>query len=102
MSINTPMVPGGGSLPVIHPGPVQNVASGVSAANTTNFTEDAVVRITNKQDCWYKVGVNAVASSSDSSLLYQGVIELIYVKAGERISTIQDTAAGSLNITEAD
>jgi hypothetical protein len=67
---------------------------------TPNFTTH--VRLVSTSNCWVQFGTNpvSVAQTSPSILLIAGVPEYFWVVAGERVSVIQDTAAGILNIAE--
>ena len=101
MSVQTPMVPGGGMLPVMRPTTItQNVASGVASTQSDPFGANTeVIRIVGDQDFRYQAGSSPTASNI-STLLPAGVVELIHVDPGWRIACIQATAAGTVNVTE--
>jgi hypothetical protein len=58
------------------------------------------IRICPSSDCFYKVGVNAVATVNDNKL-NAGVVEYVKVKPGWVISAIQASAGGNLHIARA-
>jgi hypothetical protein len=86
-------------------GTVQNVAvSGSSATSANGFgSQTYLVRLSATTACFYLVSENAnvvAATASNGSLLPANWVETIQVSPGEKISVIQSTAAGSLNVTE--
>ena len=92
------MVPGGGAMPVLRPGASQNVATGASSAPSTAVPNGIDVwRLVCNQDCRYNL---AGAATATSTLLPGGVVEFIHVNPGDVLNVVQDTQAGSLNITD--
>lgn len=83
-------------------GNVQNVSYTSSAAASSAFgTNTSVIRLLATTDCYYLVGTNPTATSSNGSRLPAGVVERIAVNPGDKISAIRVSSDGSLNITEA-
>ena len=83
------------------PGTVQNIAFTATAGQLTNAVGDStrVVRIVSDQDCYYKFGANPTATTSDT-FLPAGVVEYLAIARGEKISVVQASAGGTLNVTE--
>jgi len=71
----------------------------LSAAITTG-----IVRLFSTKDCWIVFGNNpvAVANDGDSFFLPGGIIEYYVINHGQKLSVIQDVAAGDLHITGGD
>lgn len=85
-------------IPVLKPKLSQNLTIGVAADNTTAFPEKSVVRLVATVDCFIKIGPNAVATTNETYLV-AGQPEYFSLEALDRVSVIQNTAAGTLNIT---
>jgi hypothetical protein len=79
----------------------QNITtSGTAANNSTAFgPATQIIRITGTAAFRYRVGPAAVAVATDT-LLPTGAVEYIGVVKGDRLSVIQDSAAGVVNVTE--
>lgn len=105
MTISAVQSVGGGVVPILQPKQgtaIQNVSFTVTAGNSTAFVEgDEVIRIVADQDCRYNIGTG-VTATADDVLLPSGTIEWKRVAAGQRISVIQVSAAGSLNVVVED
>lgn len=72
-----------------------------TAANSAVFSNlYQRIRVCASSDCFYKVGVDAVAAATDVKL-NAGVVEYIEVKPGWRISVIQAVAGGNLHVSRA-
>lgn len=86
---------------VIFPGASQKAAfTGASTPVTNPFAANvSVVRLYSTQDCYVKFGAAPVATSADM-FLPGGVTEYIGVNPGDKVAAIQDTAAGTLYVTE--
>jgi hypothetical protein len=84
---------------------VQNIATGATSATLANpfGPSTTQVRLSATQAVYYVVvdTTNIVAASaSNGSYLPAGVIEHITVQPGQKITAIQASAAGSLNVVE--
>jgi hypothetical protein len=81
----------------------QTLAVGVASAQSLAFAAGSkVVRVVATSNCWIVFGVNptAAATSGNGSYVPAGAIELWRVTPGHRVAVIQDSAAGTLSITE--
>lgn len=74
-----------------------NATSAQSAALSSTETQ---ARIVATQPCYIAVGTNPTATTA-STYLPAGISEYIAVNPGDKIAALQVTAAGVLNITEA-
>jgi len=82
-------------------GPAQEVISGVASAESTVFGgQTKIIRIVNLVACRYVVGTSPQTALATNTLLLPNVIEYLSVEPGQVIAAIQDSAAGSLNVTE--
>ncbi len=90
------------SLYRIVPGSGQNITtSGTAANNSTAFADNTtIIRIVGTQDFRYRIGPAAVATATDT-LLPLGVVEYVGIVKGDRLSVIQNSAAGTVNVSEA-
>lgn len=68
-----------------------NITFSATAANGAPFDSgDAIIRITSDTNCWFRIGVDAVAVAADnSSYLPANVVEYFGVTKGTRISVVQ-------------
>lgn len=73
------------TLPVGTPGGTTSLDGSVTAANTSAYTRDTVVRIIADRACNCKVGVSATATNTDMCLA-EYLPEYFVVPAGARIS----------------
>lgn len=86
-------------------GNVQNIAIGATSAQlTTKFgAETFQVRLCATSACYYVVSENAspvAATTANGSYLPAGVVEYVTVNPGQTLTTIQASAAGTLNVVE--
>jgi hypothetical protein len=82
------------------PGVSQNVAIGAASVQSAAFGElTTCVRVVSTSDCFIAIGQNPTATTS-SMLLPAGAPEYLAVDAGMKVAVIQQSAAGSLNVTE--
>jgi hypothetical protein len=79
----------------------QNITtSGTAANNATAFgVNTSIIRISATEAIRYRIGPAAVAVATDT-YLPSGAVEYVGVVAGDRLSVLQDSAAGSVNVTE--
>ena len=83
------------------PDTIQNVSYTDTAAASSAFGANVtILRLCATTDCYYLVGANPTATTSNGSLLPAGVVEHVVVVAGQKISAIQSSANGSLNVGE--
>lgn len=88
------------TLQVVSLGSSQNVSyTGTAASSTAFASTTTVVRLVSTSDCYVVFGSNPTATTS-SSFLPVGVVEYFLVTPGQKVSAIQLSAAGSLNVTE--
>lgn len=96
---------GGQFLPTVKWGTSANVSfTGTSAQSAVLGTAggaNILVRLSATQACRILEGANPTAVAA-STLLPAGVVEFVEVTAGNRLAVIQDSAAGTLNITICD
>ncbi len=59
-----------------------------------------IILVSCSTDCYYLVGSAPVASSTTGSLLIANKLQYVGVAGGQKISAIQSSATGTLNITE--
>lgn len=71
--------------------------AGLSAAVGVSTT---LVRLVSSSDCFVLIGAAPVATSSNGSLLPAGVVEYFGITPGQKVSVVQSSASGTLNITE--
>lgn len=83
------------------PGSGQNITtSGTAANNSTDFAANTqIIRICATQAIRYRVGFSATAVATDTRLPADAV-EYIGIVKGERLSVIQESAAGTVSVTE--
>lgn len=79
----------------------QNItASGTAANNSAAFANNtSIIRVATTEAIRYRVGPLAVAVATDT-LLPAGAVEYIGVAAGDRLSVIQDSAGGTVSVSE--
>jgi hypothetical protein len=81
---------------------VQNVAYTGTAGNSSAFTSSnrtGIVRVVCTTDAYISVGNGVTATTTTGAYFAAGIPDYIKVAEGDRISAIQVSAAGSLNIT---
>lgn len=84
-------------------GTSQNVTvSGTSAAVTNAFAATTGdIRVVSTTNCWIAIGASPTATTgAGSSYLPAGAIEYFHVTGGQKIAAIQDSAGGTLNVSE--
>lgn len=102
---------GGNAVQAGRPAITQNVTIGSSSVQSAVFTTTTQVqpftqntqhvRLAATSNCWVSFGSNPTANmNSNSVYLPANSPEYFYIVAGDRLAVIQDTAAGTLNITE--
>jgi hypothetical protein len=91
----------GFSYPVIYPGTSQDLAVGAASAQSSAVgASTSVIRVIAKtNDARIRIGANPTAVAADT-LVKTGVAEYFAVKGGDKVAAIQDSAGGTLNITE--
>lgn len=79
-----------------------NVAVGAASAQTQVFGPHIdVIRVVSTTNCWINIGTNPTAANADDNLyLPANVIEYFRVAPGQRLAVIQDSAAGTINVSE--
>ena len=81
-------------------GAAQTVAVGATSAASTAFGAGTfAIRVASTSACRIVINGNPTAAATDAYLPANWVSELT-VSPGEKIAVIQDTAAGSLSVTE--
>ncbi|CAB4141078.1 hypothetical protein UFOVP413_34 [uncultured Caudovirales phage] len=91
-------------LPTAKYGNAQNVSIGASSVQSTVIgtagqTPNRLIRLCATTNCRIAIGTNPTASAT-STLLPANAIEYCELTPGERFAVIQDSAAGTLSITE--
>lgn len=85
-------------------GTSQNVTtSGTSAATAAAFgATTQEIRVVCTQNTWIKVGdgTPTATTGSGSSYMPAGVVEYFHVTGGQKLAAIQDSAAGTVNVSE--
>ena len=72
-----------------------------SAANSNAFSSHIrKVRVATTTDCHIAIGKSAVATTNDPLMIAAGGAECFVTSEGERLSCIQQTAGGTLTVTE--
>ncbi len=98
----------GNIIPTVRYGASQNVAIGSGSlqstvigttAQATSAPDNILIRLSATSNCRIAVGTNPTATST-STYLPSGVVEFIEIVPGERVAVIQDTASGTLSITQ--
>lgn len=79
----------------------QVVAYTATAAATSNAVSEGVyaVRLVVSSDAHYAIGKSPTATTSDA-LIPAGVVEIIRINPGEKVSFIQNAAGGNGYVTE--
>lgn len=94
--------PGGSPVQAIMPGEIVNVSYTAAAAVTASVLGGVIVSICATSDCWISIGESPTAVSGAGIFIpAKGARELFFVDSGHKISAIQDSAAGTLNIVVA-
>lgn len=85
----------------IIPGSSQNItSSGTAANNSTAFSDNVnIIRISPTQAIRYRIGPSATAVATDT-LLPAGAVEYVGIARGDRLSVIQDSTGGTVNVSE--
>jgi FtsP/CotA-like multicopper oxidase with cupredoxin domain len=73
-----------------------SVQSVVFSAQTTE------VRVVSSTNCHINIGQNPTAAATDNNGMYlpANVVEYFHVAPGERLAVIQDTAGGTMTVSE--
>lgn len=83
------------------PDTIQNVSYTDTAAASSAFgTNVTIIRLCATSACYYLIGSDPTATTSNGSYLPADTIEYIRVTEGQKISAIQSSANGSLNVGE--
>lgn len=91
-------------LPTVKYGTAQNITVGASSAQSTVIgtvgqTPNRLIRLCATTNCRIAIGTSPTATAS-STLLPANIVEYVELTAGERVAVIQDSAGGTLSITE--
>lgn len=92
-----------GVYPAIFPGKFQQISfSGAASVGVGFSTRTTIVRLFATQDCWVQMGLNptATAAGPDSFVIRGGIVHFFGVNSGWKISAIQNTVSGVLDILE--
>lgn len=85
-------------------GASQTLATGAASATLTNAfgTETFQVRLACTAACHYRITetANPAAATATDSLLPANWVEYVTVTPGQKLTAIQDAAAGVLSVTE--
>lgn len=88
-------------------GAIKNITLAATAASSGAFgAQTYQLRLSTTSACWYLIsedgteGATVAASKTNASYLPANVIEYVTVTPGQKLSAIQDSATGTLNITE--
>jgi hypothetical protein len=74
-------------------GAVQALTLGAASVQSNPFGQFCrAIRIAPEGNCHYRVGINPTAVKDGSEFLADGAVEIVPVRAGERIAVIQDVA----------
>lgn len=84
-----------------YPTTTQVVTVGAASAATTNAVgaETHIVRLVSTTDCHITFAGTPTATTSDW-LLPSGVVEYMTIRPGQKVAAIQNSAGGSLYVTE--
>lgn len=83
-------------------GATQKLTLSGTSAKTTEFTENyTVVRIASDNDFYLNIGATGDAATVNDAYYPAGVVDHIYVMAGDFIHVIQASGAGFVTITVA-
>lgn len=79
----------------------QNIStSGTAANNAVAFADNvSIIRITATENVHYRIGPAAVAVATDT-FLPQGAVEYVGIVKGDRLSVIQDSTGGTVNVSQ--
>ena len=89
-----------GIIQALAPGTCQAITtSGSSAASSAFASSTRVVRLVATQDVNFIFGASPTATTSHN-FLPSGQVEYMKVTGGEKIAAIQNSAAGTLYVTE--
>jgi hypothetical protein len=85
-------------------GTSQNVTtSGTSAATGTAFgANTSEIRVVCTQNTWILIGDGTPTATTGAGSTYMpaGVVEYFHVNPGQKLAAIQDSAAGTVNVSE--
>lgn len=91
----------GNVIQAIRQGVVQNIAYTGTQGRSAAFADSTtIIRIVADTACFYLLGKTPTATTSNGTLLPAGAVEYVPVNPGDKISAIQSSAGGTLNITE--
>lgn len=79
------------------------VTVGAASAQSAVFGASTFeIRVVSTTNCHINIGANPTAAASDNNGLYlpAGVVEYFHVTPGQRLAVIQDSAAGTLCVSE--
>lgn len=79
---------------------VQNISYSTAAQSAAFNAMTKCVRLVASTGCYVLFGSNPTATTSNGARLVTDTPEYFAVKAGDKLSVIQQTASGSLNVTE--
>lgn len=101
MTVGAPQSHNGGTLQAVGQGTVLNVAYTGTAAQSAAFgAATDLVRLCASSLCFYLVGANPTATTSNGSRLPADTVEYVRVNPGQKISVIRSASDGTLNIVE--
>lgn len=98
--VDTAAARGVDNLPTIKPTASVNLAFAGTSAQSSALV-GTIVRVIATQNCWLAFGTNPTANTTTSVYLPSGAVEYFAITTGWKIAAIQDSAAGTLNITTA-
>lgn len=79
---------------------VQNVSYSTATQSAAFNAATKCVRLVASTGCYVLFGSNPTATTANGSRLVTDTPEYFAVNAGDKLSVIQQTSAGSLNVTE--
>lgn len=96
-----PLDDNGNAIQANGQGLVQNVSyTGTAGQSAAVGTGTTLVRLCASTLCWYLLGANPTATTSNGSRLPADAVDFVKIQPGHKISVIRDASSGSLNITE--
>lgn len=100
MASPTPTMPGG-NVPALRLNENQNVVYTATAGTIATAVKSTVVRVVCTTAAFIKIGVEAVATVSDTYVASNSP-EYFRCVAGDKVSAIRESVSGTLYITEMD
>ncbi|MGE0252001.1 MAG: hypothetical protein AB7G80_05005 [Dongiaceae bacterium] len=92
---------GGNFLPTIQYGAAQNVTVGASSVQSSAVAAGTrLIRLCANVPCRVAIGSNPTASAT-STLIPANSVEVVEIAGGHKVAVIQDSAGGTLSVTEA-